>query len=257
MYGYRARLVASLISLLIFLFIRFPVQAIVISVVCIVLYVVFSRLRRNTVANDGKKWRREGALKEAKAYLAPYDNIWNNLRLSNKYCSLRLGRDGVTITGKENNANPYRTFRIVASKVHAWDDLWDMFCINFSHNKTYDGLVEDCRRFQLVIEENHIQTDYAAPIKQDEQKAIKVTEKIDINNCSENELTALPGISVVHAKKIIKKRNDIEGFKNVEDFFLFIKVKPHIEKQLRDLICVNKLKGIKKVKRSSERTVDL
>ena len=255
MYGYRARLIASLISLLIFLFIRFPVPAIIISVAGVILYLFFSRLRRKTVVDNGKKWRREGALREAQAYLVRYDNIWNNLRLSNKFCSLRLGRDGVTITGKENNANPYRTFRIIASKVHAWDDLWDMFCINFSHNKTYDGLVEDCRRFQLVIEENHIQTDL--PVKQAEQKTIKVTEKIDINNCSEIELTALPGISVVHAKKIIKKRNEIDGFKTIEDLFLFIKVRPHIEKQLREMICVNKMKGAKKIKRNSERTIDL
>ena len=83
------------------------------------------------------------------------------------------------------------------------------------------------------------------------------TKKIDINNCSEVELTALPGISIVMSKKIIKKREEIGGFKNTNDFFLFLKLKPHMQKQLENLICVNKMKGLIKIEKNKERSVDL
>ena len=83
-------------------------------------------------------------------------------------------------------------------------------------------------------------------------------EKLDVNNCSEIELTALPGISIVMAKKAIKKREEIGGFKTIDDFFLFMRLRPHMEQQLRELVSVKKMKGArKKMERNSERSVDL
>ena len=83
-------------------------------------------------------------------------------------------------------------------------------------------------------------------------------EKIDINNSSEIELTQLPGISIVLAKKIVKKREEIGGFKNINDFFIYMKLKEHIQNRLVDLICVNKMKGsLKKLEQITERSVDL
>ena len=82
-------------------------------------------------------------------------------------------------------------------------------------------------------------------------------EKLDVNNASEVEITSLPGISIVLAKKIIKRREEIGGFKDVNDFLDFTQLKPHMRMQLRDLICVNKMKGAGKIKRNNERSVDL
>ena len=86
---------------------------------------------------------------------------------------------------------------------------------------------------------------------------IKPKEKIDINNASEVEITSLPGISIVLAKKLIKKREEIGGFKNTHEVFVYLKLKPHMENQLRDLICVNKMKGSVKIEKYQERHVDL
>ena len=82
-------------------------------------------------------------------------------------------------------------------------------------------------------------------------------EKLDVNNASEVELTALPGISIVVAKKIIKRREEINGFKNVNEFLEFTQLKPHMQTQLKELICVNKMKGSIKIKRYEERKLDL
>lgn len=203
--------------------------------------------------NNSQTYRRKAALRIASIYLAPYKNIWRNLKLSNKYCRLELGSDGVTIICVEKRS-PYRIFRVLQSHVHEYTDLWDMFCVNFSHNKTFDGLLEDCKLYKVSIE-----CKGQAPKPETLQEPKKVVyDKLDINNCSEIELTELPGISIVMAKKVVKKRDEIGGFKTIEDFFSFLKLKSHMQTQLRDRICLNKMKNArKKIERSAERNVDL
>ena len=44
----------------------------------------------NSYTNNADEALRRSALNEAKIFLAPYDDIWRNLRLSNKYCSIIL-----------------------------------------------------------------------------------------------------------------------------------------------------------------------
>lgn len=198
--------------------------------------------------------RRKEALLRAKVFLLPYKDIWRNLTLSNKYCSLKLRLDGTTIIGTEKKHNPYqpyRTFKIISSHVLDINELWNVFCMHFSYNKSYQGLLEDCNTFKASIYEDII----TPRIPQDNK--VKLEPKIDINNCSEAELTSLPGVSIVISKKIIKKREEIGGFKNVEDFLLFVNLKPNVSKQLESKICVNKMKGSLKITRSAERQIDL
>lgn len=208
----------------------------------------------NAISNsEDKAFRRKAALKTAAIYLAPYKNIWKDLELSNKYCKLQLGSTEKAIFCKEK-IYPHRMFMVLSSNVHEYTDLWDMFCINFSHYKTFDGLLKDCKMYEVSVE---CIDGTPKPTALQESKKI-ICEKLDINNCSEIEITELPGISIVIAKKIVKKRDEINGFKTVEDFFLFLKPKPHIEKQLREKICVNKMKNTrKKIERNAERKVDL
>ena len=208
------------------------------------------------------------ALREARIYLAPYKDIWSNLKLVNKYCKLTLGEDGYTIEGFEKGY-PYRHFKVVSTGVHSSEELWNIFCRHFSWNKSYDGLLEDCHRFGAITV--HDKTSAKSDKNSEEQKSEvianeqkttiskieKPKEKLDINNCSEAELTALPGISVVLAKKIIKKREEIGGFKKIDDFFLYLKLKPHMENQLKELIKVEKMKGSVTRILNTERKIDL
>ena len=260
------RLILAAVALIFYLFELFPIPAIVISVVLIFGYILFTRLSTNNTEKRGQTLRRKAALDTAKAYLSPYKDIWHNLKLSNKFCSLHLGSNGTSITAREKGKDltSYRTFRVVSSKVHNTSDLWDMFCINFSHNTTYDGLVEDCRLYKVVISESVVGISYALSDKskakggqQQSAQPLKPVEKVDINNASEIELTDLPGISIVMAKKIIKKREEISGFKNINEFFIFLKLKPHLEQQLRSLVCANSMKGSLKIERYNERNIDL
>lgn len=257
MYRYSyLRLALSLVAIIIYLFFMHPMFAIICSILIVGGYILINKVRESSIIDDGRIMRREAALRAAKIYLNPYQDIWKNLRLSNKYCSIKLGRDGHTITVKENlkKSSMSRTFRIIETRIHSFEDLWNMFCINFDNNKTYDGLLDDCRKYKVTVIEDKIINSYTPKAL---TKKIENSKKIDINNCSEVELTALPGISIVMSKKIIKKREEIGGFKNTNDFFLFLKLKPHMQKQLENLICVNKMKGIIKIEKTKERSVDL
>ena len=131
-----------------------------------------------------------------------------------------------------------------------------MFCINFSYNKTYEGLIEDCRRYNLVVDEKIMEMPEKQNIIPTKIKP-EAGNLVDINNASEEEIAALPGISVIMAKKSIKKREEIDGFKNINEFFAFLKIKPHMQDQLINLICVNKIKNTGKIERFHERKVDL
>ena len=93
----------------------------------------------------------------------------------------------------------------------------------------------------------------------DETKPIEqiVFKKIDINNCSEEDLQSLPVINIVMAKKAIKKREAIGGFKTIDDFIIYLRIKPHIEFQLRKQIYANKMNTTKKILRKTERSLDL
>ena len=205
--------------------------------------------------------RRLQALKAAKMYLSPYQNIWRNLKLSNKHCSLELTRDQIIIAKeKDDISGVNREFIIVDTEVYSFDELWNMFCQSFSSFKTYNGLVHDAKLFKARISEilPKITVDKTYSQAQEEKKIpLKPIEKLDVNNCSEIELTALPGINIVMAKKLIKKREEIGGFKKIDDVFLFLHLKEHMINQLRILICVNKMKGSLNLKRFSERQVDL
>lgn len=159
--------------------------------------------------------QRQSALQQAQIYLAPYKDIWRNLRLSNKYVSLILEKDGVTIRCIEK-VHPYRRFKVVQSVLHTPQELWNMFCIYFSHNKSYDGILEDCYRYHVTtterIGENSKNINQRNAIDINNSTATRQTvkpTKIDVNNCSEVELTELPGISIVIAKKIIKKQESL------------------------------------------------
>lgn len=255
--GMRIRLITSLIVAIIYCFIEFPIPTIVISVVGILCYVAYTYYSRKNVVVQGLINRRKSALYSARIFLGRYDDIWNNLRLSNSYCYLSLV-DEMTIIGTEKNADggSYRSFKVLQSNVHDWVEVWNLFCINFSHNKTYDGLVEDCRRFKLVIEEKVIEM----PVKnfiQKKEENILPQNLVDINNASESDLTALPGISVIMAKKAIKRREEIGGFKSVDDFFLYLNIKPHMQEQLIKLICIKEMQGRKSLEQYNERNIDL
>ena len=237
-------------------------QTIIAGIILSFAYQIIRNLGSSSAESSSATARRRAALKEAKIYLAPYNDIWRNLKLSNKNCSLRLSSSAQYIVAYDSK-DAGRSFKITGSAVHSMNDLWDMFCMSFSYNTTYDGLKELCNRFQANVQlreavaERTPVIDAPATAMRNPEIKNEVKEKLDVNNASGVELTALPGVSIVLAKKIIKRREELGGFKDVNAFLEFTGLKPHMRLQLRDLVCVNKMKGSGKIKRYNERSIDL
>ena len=238
-------------------FMLFQLAPIPTSITMLALFGVFLFFKfyvpNKTVAN-GRVARREAALKKAKVYLAPYDDIWRDLKLTNPYCYLTLGMDGLTIEGFEKTkGGTFRSFRVLKSNVHDWEELWNMFCKTFNYNKSYDGLLEDCRRFKLVIEEKLFEKSVEQNVP---RIPAPVLNRVDINNCTEEDLTALPGVSVIMAKKALKRRNEMGGFNSIDEFFADLNIQTHMQEQLKDIIYAGKKPEQSSEKRSTERRVD-
>ncbi len=225
--------------------------------------------------------RRINALKTAAPYLKPYEKIFSNQTLSNKFCSLSLNAKTKTITILSAVYNEHgRKMAATTQEFSAdIDEYFDTIAELFSYNTTYDGLLSSLKAVAAVNEvpykirkesepvRKNLPQKPAVPAKKSEnivevdfknREILDISDGlIDINNCSEAELTALPGISIIMAKKIIVFRETKHPFKSVEEFFEVMKIKPHFAKQLEKLTCAKKI-NMKKVKKArQERTIDL
>ncbi len=68
------------------------------------------------------------------------------------------------------------------------------------------------------------------------------TTLIDINNGSEQELSALPGLTSLQIKQLIKSRETRRGFKSIEEMGEMLGLKPHILLQIRPLVKFSPIK---------------
>lgn len=64
----------------------------------------------------------------------------------------------------------------------------------------------------------------------------KESKQIDVNNATASEISILPGINIVMAKKIVEFRDTNGLFKNEEDFFKVANVKEHFIPKIKAMI---------------------
>lgn len=244
-----------------------------------------------------KRNKRILALKTAEKFIQPYEKIFSDLRLVNKYCVVELDskNKSIKLRSKKFDRNDEK-LSAVAYNFAMLDenDCFNHLCNIFGYKTTFDECIEITKEYSKIAikvvekkntgEEEHRQ-EYQPeirliePSKQDEKtndsynmiysknnsvyKALEpriefnFPSKIDINKSSESELIGLPGINIVLAKKIIKFREEQRQFYSVQDFLRTMKIKPHFAKQLEDLITISKI-NIQKVKKAKkERIIDI
>jgi hypothetical protein len=63
--------------------------------------------------------------------------------------------------------------------------------------------------------------------------------KININTSTAQELTALPGIGIVRAKKAVDIRTARGGFTSFDDFARALELEPHFAVQIEQMITVS------------------
>jgi DNA uptake protein ComE-like DNA-binding protein len=82
-------------------------------------------------------------------------------------------------------------------------------------------------------------------------------QKIDLNTCSEQQLTTLPGVGVAIAKRAINIRAQIGGFVSVRDFTQRMGLAPHFAVQVENLAYTAPLSPQIPPRRSPGRVVDI
>ncbi len=97
--------------------------------------------------------KRRTILAKVKPFLAPYYDIWRNIKIHNDNCSIKLLEDGITIVITEKNKEFPRTFTVLSSPI---PNLWKKLCTEFNEVKTYDILLEECKKNNVQIEESII-----------------------------------------------------------------------------------------------------
>lgn len=197
---------------------------------------------------------RQKALKNANIYLRPYENIWNNLKLFNKQCQISFDY-GIINCYNVTSGNYVGSFKIIDFQNLDSDEIWNQLCYFFNYQTTYEKTKNFFINKGLEVVEND-----KFSIKSDDIKFVKDTKVdslIDINNASQKILSSLSGINIILAKRIIKRREEIQGFKSVEEFLEFTKLNEHAKEKLKDRIKIDIMKTEEKTKSCGERKIDL
>ena len=74
----------------------------------------------------------------------------------------------------------------------------------------------------------------------DRERKVNKANKYNVNTITEEEIASLPGLTVVDAKRAIQYRKEHNGFKNVDEFFDAINIKPHIMVKIQNKLYVEK-----------------
>lgn len=243
-----------------------------------------------------RKQARVNALSKAKDFLGPYSDIWGNFVLSNRFCSVRLDskKKQVYCKSKLYDAAGRKHF-FVAEKFDmiAIDDYWNTLCNMFSMQTNYQQVFNSCKTIAYLSTVDYIEnkekatlnktsnenfeTNYSVnsaysfkefypQIKNKNQATPKkVVENfsfdenddlLDINNASEAEITELPGINIVIAKKIVKERNENGPYSSKKDFFNRINMKANFASRIETLICIKEMNVKVEKHKNTERIVD-
>lgn len=197
---------------------------------------------RNSFYSRTHAWlRRRNVLKIKRRFLKTDDGL---LTLKNNNVSIVLDTKNKTLSCVDNK-DTYQISTVIWEKQpysyfekydNIFEQTFDNICFSFDERANYQGVLNHLKQYFIVEE---IQKDKKHRVHNDntETKFMQEnSEKININLADENDFAKLPGISVIIAKKIIKYRDLHGGFKDKEDFYNQLKLKPHFKKQIDDII---------------------
>ncbi|MDR1168570.1 MAG: helix-hairpin-helix domain-containing protein [Heliobacteriaceae bacterium] len=194
--------------------------------------------QRNKVAEAEKRIARNDritALEQARDYLKPYTDIFGSLTLLNTQVRVVLNAAEKSVfcmsrIPNENGTQRYFTAKNFVSSNNI-DAYWNILCRNFNEKTTYQQVLESCAQVSVI----------KLSVIEDPKIKAETPPLPDINSCSEAEISNLPGINVIMAKKIINFRNTKRPFLSAQDLFEIMNIPAHFAQQLENLICVNKV----------------
>ena len=178
--------------------------------------------------------RRKNAIKQSKRYFSKDREFY---KLKNDYVTLIYNsKDKIikcidkSIKRKVVIVNWYNQISDEIDYIdNIFEEMFDNICALFNERSNYDG-INAILKGQFFVDEidNEGENDV-----DNVNIPSKTVELININSATEKELTDLPGISIIHAKNIIKYRTEHNGFKTLEEFYSAIKINSHFQNQLK------------------------
>ena len=198
------------------------------------------------------------ALAAASSFLKSYKDPMGELCLANENCKVNLVLEGnkqkkiVCISKVPLNSNTRKILTAVAIKDfetfynlpfdEVVDNLFDLICENFTYTTVYENIFSALTTGMLDVKESVI------TIPKQKNKTQKVYDSVtntsirtnnllNINTATEAELSALPGVNIVTAKKTIKYIESNGQFETVDEFIEKMKIKDVFAEQIRNIVC--------------------
>lgn len=220
------------------------------------------RLRQATtkrVSKQQRKTNRHKALQKAKAFLKPYKELMGEHCLANENCKVNLVIDNgekkiICINKRITDKNQRKLFTAKIAKdfteIYTYtvdyvvDNLWDILCDNFSYTTVYENIFSalsagmlDIKESSIIVKNNNnqIQQIYDSV----SNTHIRTNNLLNINTATEAELTSLPGVNVVIAKKAVKHIEKTGGFTSIEEFIYKMKIKEIFEEKIKEMAYVD------------------
>ncbi len=173
----------------------------------------------------------------------------NEITLANKYCAvsfnISMGLSSIKIldktSGQKKTLKVNKTFYDLLTSKNTYDLLISLFyavCEAFNYDVTAEEIEEKCKGKQPFL------------YKWKTKKYNKLS--LDINQASEAELTALPGVTIAKAKRAIKMRNKYAFYLSMNQFYEAINLDEEFIEQIKtngNKILLNELPEYKRLEK--------
>lgn len=191
-------------------------------------------------------FRRRRALKKAKSFITKKKKTFT-LKNSNvifiydskKKTFVCINANNMKIASSVDWKIQYK-YAIEFSNDNTFEQTFDNICLSFDNFSNYEGILKVLKHEFNEVAETSPATDIPHNVitHKSNIEIPKRANRLNINEATEDELAKLPGISLVTAKKIIKRRAKNIFISN-EEMFKEMKIKQHFQLNLSKLICAN------------------
>ena len=210
------------------------------------------------VSYSQRQSNRSMALQKAQLFIKPYKNLMGEHCLTNEYVKVNLviEKNGdrkivcvnkIAKNGKRKmftaTVNPDFRQYYLQPLDYVVDYLWDSICMGFSYTTVYENISSASVAAMLMLNESEIDS---APSKTSVGN-VKRGSLLNINQATEAELLALPGVNIIMAKKAVKYIERNGGFASVEDFIKKMKIKDTFVEQIKAITYVSQGRSIDEV----------
>lgn len=171
--------------------------------------------------------------------------------LCNDNCMVKYFPDlKIVVNDNVNVKHDQYAFTVTKNDVKDINKCWNDICRMFDEYtylqmlKTYFESFYCENNINPVLIKRYIPPEEAPqqnPQQTDEIAAYQNTQKININSATVQEISALPGLNLIMAKKVVDYRNKHGEFSNEEDFFRVAGVKDFFKSKIATIIDIKKV----------------